>query len=249
VVGSHSFSIYLAWISVATIVNVASTLYSLGWNGWGIDSQLWTAIALVAGGAIAAIVTVGHRDIAFVLVFVWAFVAIAVRQGNSLLIATTAGGLAIALILLLVFSLLRRQKFPRTIPMTSNVFHNKQKFFDRWAPNYDCLFTTIFYQAVHKRMLEYVELPRSTHVLDLGCGTGRLLHRLATQFPTLQGTGLDLSTEMLRQAQQRNQHGTRLTYRQGNAESMPFAEGEFDAVFNTISFLHYPNPQQVVFPK
>lgn len=130
--------------------------------------------------------------------------------------------------------------------MTSNVFHNKQKFFDRWAPNYDCLFTTIFYQAVHKRMLEYVELPHQPHVLDLGCGTGRLLHRLATQFPTLQGTGLDLSTEMLRQAQQRNQHGTRLTYRQGNAESMPFAEGEFDAVFNTISFLHYPNPQQVV---
>jgi ubiquinone/menaquinone biosynthesis C-methylase UbiE len=130
--------------------------------------------------------------------------------------------------------------------MTSNVFHNKQKFFDRWAPNYDCLFTTIFYQAVHKRMLEYVDLPHQAHVLDLGCGTGRLLHRLATQFPTLQGTGLDLSTEMLRQAQQRNQHGTRLTYRQGNAESMPFAEGEFDAVFNTISFLHYPNPQQVV---
>jgi ubiquinone/menaquinone biosynthesis C-methylase UbiE len=88
--------------------------------------------------------------------------------------------------------------------------------------------------------------PDQPNILDLGCGTGRLLHRLATQFPTLQGTGLDLSTEMLRQAQQRNQHGTRLTYRQGNAESMPFAEGEFDAVFNTISFLHYPNPQQVV---
>lgn len=130
--------------------------------------------------------------------------------------------------------------------MTSHVFHNKQQFFDRWAPNYDCLFTTIFYQAVHKRMLEYVDLPAQPNVLDLGCGTGRLLHRLATQFPTLQGTGLDLSTEMLRQAQQRNQYGTRLIYQQGNAESMPFAEGEFDAVFNTISFLHYPNPQQVV---
>lgn len=130
--------------------------------------------------------------------------------------------------------------------MTSDVFHNKQKFFDRWAPHYDCLFTTIFYQAVHQRMLEYVNLPHQPHILDLGCGTGRLLHRLATQFATLQGTGLDLSTQMLRQAQQRNQHGNRLTYRQGNAESMPFAEGEFDAVFNTISFLHYPNPQQVV---
>jgi ubiquinone/menaquinone biosynthesis C-methylase UbiE len=129
--------------------------------------------------------------------------------------------------------------------MTGDVFGNKQKFFDRWAPNYDCLVTTIFYQAVHKRMLEYVELPERPNVLDLGCGTGRLLHRLANQFPTLRGCGLDLSPEMLRQAQQRNQHTERLTYRQGNAESMPFADGEFDAVFNTISFLHYPNPQQV----
>lgn len=129
--------------------------------------------------------------------------------------------------------------------MNSDIFSNKQKFFDRWAPNYDCLLTTVFYQAVHKRLLEYVELPEQPNILDLGCGTGRLLHRLATQFPTLQGTGLDLSAEMLHQAQQRNQHGVRLVYRQGNAESMPFAEGEFDAVFNTISFLHYPNPQQV----
>jgi ubiquinone/menaquinone biosynthesis C-methylase UbiE len=129
--------------------------------------------------------------------------------------------------------------------MTSNVFTNKQKFFDRWAPNYDFLLTTVFYQAVHKRILDYVELPDRANVLDLGCGTGRLLHRLATQFPTLQGTGLDLSSEMLCQAQQRNRHGERLTYKQGNAESLPFGDREFDAVFNTISFLHYPNPEQV----
>lgn len=129
--------------------------------------------------------------------------------------------------------------------MTNNVLRNKEKFFDLWAPNYDFLLTTVFYQAVHKRLLDYVELPDQPNILDLGCGTGRLLHRLANQFPTLQGTGLDLSAEMLRQAQQRNQHGIRLVYKQGNAESLPFGDCEFDAVFNTISFLHYPNPQQV----
>lgn len=129
--------------------------------------------------------------------------------------------------------------------MTNNIFNNKEKFFDRWAPNYDWLFTTVFYQAVHKRLLEYVELPTQPNILDLGCGTGRLLHRLANQFPTLQGTGLDLSAQMLHQAQQGNQHGERVIYKQGNAEALPFADSEFDAVFNTMSFLHYPNPQQV----
>lgn len=102
-------SIYLAWISVATIVNVALTLYSLGWNGWGISPQLWSAIALMAGGVIAATVSIQRTDTAFVLVFVWALIAIAVRQANVTLIAVTAGGLAIALLVSLVFSILRRQ--------------------------------------------------------------------------------------------------------------------------------------------
>src|SRR4028119_71946 len=102
-------SIYLAWISVATIVNVALTLYNLGYRGWGISPQVWTTLALIAGAAIAATVSIQRTDVAFVLVIVWAFVAIAVRQANIPLIAATAGGLAIALVGLLVFSILRRR--------------------------------------------------------------------------------------------------------------------------------------------
>lgn len=130
--------------------------------------------------------------------------------------------------------------------MTSDIYINKQKLFDRWAPHYDCLLTTVFYQAVHKRLVEYVELDQQSKVLDLGCGTGRLLHRLAIKFPTLEGTGLDLSTEMISQAQQTNQHADSINYRHGNAEALPFGDEQFDAVFNTISFLHYPNPQKVL---
>jgi hypothetical protein len=101
-------SIYLAWISVATIVNVALTLYHLGWGGWGISPAVWTVIVLIVGAAIAAIVSIQRADIAFVLVIVWAYVAIAVRQANLSAIAITAGGGAIALILLLLLSVLRR---------------------------------------------------------------------------------------------------------------------------------------------
>ncbi|MEW6496966.1 MAG: tryptophan-rich sensory protein [Cyanobacteriota bacterium] len=106
-------SIYLAWISVATIVNVALALYSLGWKGGGISPDVWTAIALIAGAAIAATVSIQQADIAFVLVIVWAYIAIAVRQANLPLIATTAGGFAIALVVLLIFSVLRRRTFSR----------------------------------------------------------------------------------------------------------------------------------------
>ncbi|MEL4894467.1 class I SAM-dependent methyltransferase [Crocosphaera sp. Alani8] len=129
--------------------------------------------------------------------------------------------------------------------MSEEIFEKKASFFDRWAPNYDIIFTTIFYQSLHKRLLSYINLPHPSFVLDLGCGTGRLLNRLAKNFPNLQGIGADLSPQMLKQARATNQHHPRLIFTQGNAESLPFANNQFDAVFNTISFLHYPNPQKV----
>ncbi|HAC66248.1 MAG TPA: SAM-dependent methyltransferase [Cyanothece sp. UBA12306] len=129
--------------------------------------------------------------------------------------------------------------------MNTDLFKQKKTFFDRWAPNYDCLLTTVFYQALHQRLLSYISLPHQAQILDLGCGTGRLLDRLAANFRDLKGIGLDLSPEMLNQARQNNQHHPRLIYIQGNAESLPFADGQLDGVFNTISFLHYPNPQIV----
>lgn len=77
--------------------------------------------------------------------------------------------------------------------MNFDVFPTKEKFFDCWAPHYDFPLMSVFYQAVHKRLLEYTELSNQPHVLvDFGCATGRLLNRLAAQFPTLRGTGLDL---------------------------------------------------------
>ena len=69
----------------------------------------------------------------------------------------------------------------------TNKISVKQIFFDRWAPSYDWLFPSVVYQAIHQRLLEYIDLPASANVLDLGCGTGKLLHRLAVNFPTLQG--------------------------------------------------------------
>lgn len=95
------FSVYLGWISVATIVNVASALYDSDWNGWGIAAETWTVIMLIAGALIAAVVIVRQVDVAFTLVFVWAYAAIAIRQFNNPAIAITAAGAAIVLVVLL----------------------------------------------------------------------------------------------------------------------------------------------------
>ncbi|AHJ26514.1 class I SAM-dependent methyltransferase [Nodularia spumigena CS-584] len=130
--------------------------------------------------------------------------------------------------------------------MTFNFLSNKKLLFDQWAFSYDWLFPSVIYQAIHKRLLEYVDLAEGANILDMGCGTGRLLDRLATEFPDVRGTGLDLSSNMLRIARQSDRHHPRLIYIEGKAESLPFGEGQFDAVFSTISFLHYLEPQQVL---
>jgi hypothetical protein len=90
-------SIYLGWISVATIVNVATGLYSIKWDGWGIAPSVWTVVMMTIASVIAAVMSIQRRDTAYVLVIVWALVAIAIRQSNTPLIMVTGWVLAIAL--------------------------------------------------------------------------------------------------------------------------------------------------------
>lgn len=125
-------------------------------------------------------------------------------------------------------------------------FSFKQQIFNVWAHTYDWLFPSVVYQAIHQRLLSYIHLSDQARVLDIGCGTGKLLDRLACHYPDLQGTGIDFSAAMIREAERHNSCPSRLTYQHGNAESLPFANEQFDAVFSTISFLHYVHPERVL---
>jgi len=125
------------------------------------------------------------------------------------------------------------------LPTSNQETQQKIQLFNRWAWFYDWLLPAVFYQAVHRRLLSYVQLPETPWVLDLGCGTGQLLERLARNFPNLYGMGLDVSPEMLRQARTFRRYSSRLIYIESDATDLPTADNQFDAVFNTISFLHY----------
>lgn len=126
-----------------------------------------------------------------------------------------------------------------------NFFEDKQFFFDRWANFYDLTLTSIFYQTIHKRLLEFVDLSNDSFILDLGCGTGKLIDRLGMKYPNIKGIGGDLSPQMLYHARRANRHHPRFIFTLANAHNLPFAENQFNAVFNTISFLHYRDPQLV----
>jgi hypothetical protein len=97
-------SIYLGWISVATIVNVAIALTAIGWQGGGISPSIWTAILIIVATGLGAIVCAKHQDFAFTAVTIWALVAIAVRHNSSILLAGTAGMGAMVLLGLMAWT-------------------------------------------------------------------------------------------------------------------------------------------------
>lgn len=130
--------------------------------------------------------------------------------------------------------------------MVNALYQQKQSLFDRWAGFYDLTLTSVFYQAVHRRLLDSIQLPEQPHLLDLGCGTGKLLNRLAHHQSDLTGLGIDLSPGMIAQAHRANEAPERIHYQVGNAVALALEDDSFDAVFNTITFLHYPEPKQVL---
>ncbi|WP_337102924.1 tryptophan-rich sensory protein [Paenibacillus sp. YIM B09110] len=77
------FSLYLGWICVATIVNVACALYAAEWQGFGLSEETWAIIMLSVAFLLALWIGVTKRDPVFMLVFVWAFVAIFVKQQQA----------------------------------------------------------------------------------------------------------------------------------------------------------------------
>jgi benzodiazapine receptor len=99
------FGTYLGWITVATIANVTTVLYDVGWGGLGVSPQAWAVIMLIAGAIISSGVALTRRDIAYVLVIMWAFTGIAVKHANEQAIMLTAWIMACVVAIMLVVGL------------------------------------------------------------------------------------------------------------------------------------------------
>jgi hypothetical protein len=111
------FSIYLGWITVATIANATDLLYWLGWNGAPLAPEVWAALLLLVATGITLAVLWTRRDVAYAAVIVWAFVGILVKQADAPLVAYTAG-LTAALIAVVGLALLFLPRSARLVPTT-----------------------------------------------------------------------------------------------------------------------------------
>jgi benzodiazapine receptor len=98
---SIPFSIYLGWITVATIANATDVLVNAGWNGFGISPLAWTLIMLGVGVVLGGLMAYTRSDVAYLLVLMWAFAGISVRW-LDVPVLNTAGFAAAGLVVLLL---------------------------------------------------------------------------------------------------------------------------------------------------
>jgi hypothetical protein len=92
------FSVYLGWITVATIANIAQALDSVGFDAFGMEPTLVASAVLIVGLAIAVTFVLRFADAAYGAVIVWAYAGIAVKEADTALVpwVAAAGALLVA---------------------------------------------------------------------------------------------------------------------------------------------------------
>lgn len=103
------FSIYLGWITVATVANITSWLYSIGWDGFGISSPAWAVVMIAVASVVGVLTAVTRRDAVYLFVLVWSFIGTAVKQADTASVAASAWVGAGVMLAMAIYSLTRRR--------------------------------------------------------------------------------------------------------------------------------------------
>jgi ubiquinone/menaquinone biosynthesis C-methylase UbiE len=115
-------------------------------------------------------------------------------------------------------------------------------FFDAWSRIYDFpLVQRATYRPVHDAVLRALAAESCRRVLDIGCGTGRLVERLVEARAPDAVVGCDFSAGMLREAAARLEGSAAATLVRGDATRLPFRDGVFDAAVSTEAFHWFPD--------
>lgn len=118
--------------------------------------------------------------------------------------------------------------------------------FDSWAAAYDPgILQDAFYTRLHRHALHLATRanPDPHRLLDLGCGTGRLLRAAAARFPHAALLGVDISGGMLERAKAVDGRPGGPAYLQADAARLPVADGSVDVVTCTACSHHWAEPE------
>ncbi|MCW4035115.1 MAG: tryptophan-rich sensory protein [Candidatus Bathyarchaeota archaeon] len=106
------FSVYLGWISIATIANVSVALTAVSWDGFGLQEQTWAVLIIAVALVLTLTMLLLRKDFAFSLVVIWALVGIMSKQSEYEEIVL-ASQFAIAVIIFAIVAVLLLSKLKR----------------------------------------------------------------------------------------------------------------------------------------
>jgi ubiquinone/menaquinone biosynthesis C-methylase UbiE len=101
----------------------------------------------------------------------------------------------------------------------------------------------ILFDRVQQAVLKLADDQTPTAILDIGCGTGRLLRKAQTRWPNTQLTGIDPAQAMIDQAKPLFPEGR---FYVAMAESIPLPDASIDLAFSTMSFHHWSNQKTAI---
>ena len=78
------FSIYLGWITVATIANTTAVLVHYGWQGGPLTEATWTIVMISVAIALGLYFSLLKKDIFYAVVIVWALYGILLKRSTAL---------------------------------------------------------------------------------------------------------------------------------------------------------------------
>lgn len=111
--------------------------------------------------------------------------------------------------------------------------------FNRRAATYETASSQgYFFDRVQRRVLKLTRQNNPNVILDVGCGTGRLLRKAKQQWPNAQLVGVDAAGKMIQQA---TQLFPEAEFHVAMAEALPLPDTSVDLAFSTLSFHHWAN--------
>ena len=112
------------------------------------------------------------------------------------------------------------------------------EIFDRWGSTYErSWMQQRLFDPVHSAILHRAESRfKPASVLDIGCGSGRLLRKVHDSWPEAQLSGVDPAQGMLSVARQLTPEAC---FSMGSAEALPLEDASVDLALSTISFHHW----------
>ncbi len=128
-----------------------------------------------------------------------------------------------------------------------------QALFSRWSKWYDSrLNRLIVFEPTYRQIIRLLKsrggkcLAPGALFLDIACGTGEVIARLATEFPNTEFIGADFTPAMLQSAKEKTIALKNVQWQEANVAELPFEDNVFDIVLCSDAFHHFFNPEQVL---